>query len=336
MRDGGVAVVPMEMARSVTLEDARVAIAIRSYVRSHGPFDVIHGHSSKGGAFARLASLGLPGVRLYTPNAFVTTDPRLSSAQRLFYAVIERLLIHTGHGLIAVSREEYEHARLLGWPRTGLFLVPNGTDVSPMMSRCEARRRFGLPEDAIIVGFVGRMVPQKDPETLVRAFLAARRASDRARLVIVGDGPLQEPARRLAETMGGNGHIHWLGVHDGPEVMPAFDLLALSSRYEGMPYVLIEGMTRSLPIVTTDVGGAGTLVEDGTNGFVVPRDRLDLFAAAMEQLISNEGLRERMGTASKARAPMFSASAMVDGVLTAYTATLAAAGSRGPSKDWDP
>jgi glycosyltransferase involved in cell wall biosynthesis len=292
--EAGVVAVPMDMPRSVGVGDA----------------------------YARVAGVGLPGLRLYTPNAFITTNPRLGSASRLAYGLMESLLGRLGHGLIAVSQEEFDHALALGLQRRKLALVPNGTDVSAGKDSGQVRRELALPEDVLLIGYVGRMVPQKDPENVLRAFAAVAAHIDRARLAMVGDGPLMTSSRKAADALGIGARIHWLGVQDGPSVMPAFDLFALSSLYEGFPYVLIEAMARGLPIVTTEVGGARTLIEDGKNGFIVPTGRPDRLADALAKLASDAELRKRMGERSRERASLFSAGRMVQGNLEAYRCVL--------------
>lgn len=322
LADSGALLTTVDMNRAVGPSDLSALRAIRAYARAHGPFDIIHGHSSKGGAYARLAALGLPGARFYTPNAFITTNPQLGPSGRLIYGFVECILGKLGHGLIAVSQEEFEHALSLGIPRRFLSLVPNGTDVPPAGDGALVRRSLGLPEDALIIGFVGRMVPQKDPENLLRAFaeLAPRNAA--ARLAMVGDGPLLGSSRKMAEDLGISSRVHWLGVQDGPSVMPAFDVFALPSLYEGLPYVLIEAMSRGLPIVTTEIGGARTLVEEGENGYVIPSGNPTLLAAALEMPLADATLRRRLGERSRELSALFSAQRMVRGNLEAYAAGL--------------
>lgn len=316
LRTAGIVDCPIDMPRAVLPSDLGVVLAVRRYLREHGPFDVIHGHSSKGGAYARLAGAGVPGLRVYTPNALVTTNPELSRPMRFAYGLMERVLARLTHALIAVSEEELAEALRLGMPRRRVSMVTNGTDVpaAPAFSRSE----LGLPESGVVIGTVGRLVPQKATVDLVRAFALVAAKHPEARLAIVGSGPLESSVKGEASSLGIASRVHWLGAMDGPAAMAAFDVFALSSLYEGFPYVLIEAMSRGLPIVTTAIGGAAALVEEGLNGFIVPVGRADLLADAIVRVASDDRVRRAMGERSQLRAPLFSAARMVDATLKVY------------------
>ena len=303
----GVHIVAIDMPRAVQpLADARIVLAVRRYLRRHGPFDVIHGHSSKAGAYTRLAAIGLPGARIYTPHALVTMNPELRRAARFAYGAMERVLARFGNAVIAVSDEERAEARRLGVAAS--FVVANGADI-------DVRRRDGS-RDNVTIGTVGRLVPQKAPLQLLRAFALLRR--DDVQLAIVGSGPLEAEARAAAESLGIASRVQWLGAIDGPSAMASFDVFALASLYEGFPYVLIEAMHLGLPIVTTAIGGATMLVEDGVNGFVVPVAQPELFAQVLQKLVDDSELRRAMSAASLARAQQFTAARMVADTLAVY------------------
>lgn len=313
----------LEMPRAVGARDLAILLSLRTYLRANGPFDVIHGHSSKAGAYARLGSWGLAGVRVYTPHAFVTVDPGLGWKSRFAYGNLERALSWLGHGIIAVSRDELKHAISLGLPRGKVRLVPNGADVPPGAPGLEARRRLNLPDTALIIGFVGRFVPQKDPLNLLRAFDGLAGRFPDIHLVMVGAGPLENSLRSEADTLGLSARVHWPGPEDGPAIMSAFDIFALPSLYEGMPYVLIEAMARGLPIVATSVGGTSTLLSPGDNGFIVPPGRPDLLCEAISALAADQELRERMGRESERRSTHFTVDVMIRRVLEFYSELLA-------------
>ncbi|MBI5394539.1 MAG: glycosyltransferase [Verrucomicrobia bacterium] len=329
LRALGVPMMPLAMKRSPHPKDAGCCLAIRRYLKQHGPFDVVHGHSSKGGALARLSGIGLPGIRVYTPHAMFTMNPGLRPAVKWVFATIERVLGWFGDGIILVSEDERQHALEVGLPARKLFVITNGIRLHTPPPAENLRAKLGLPADALSIGFVGRFVPQKAPENLLRAFAALAGRFPKARLVMVGDGALGPALRDEAQKLGIADRVTWPGPLDGPSAMFAFDIFALPSRYEGFPYVLLEAMAAKLPVVMTHVGGAGSLVLDGENGLVVPPDRADLLEAALERLLADDGLRLKMGARSGERVHDFSIGKMVEKTLALY-GSLAARPGRQP------
>jgi glycosyltransferase involved in cell wall biosynthesis len=310
------AAVPMRT--NVHPRDAGAVRAVRRYLRRFGPFDAVHGHSSKGGAIARLAALGTGARAFYTLHGLIMMDPGLARWKRLLYLTIELGLSLRTAAIIAVSPEEARAAVRLGLGRSRVVVIPNGVRPADLVPRDEARRALGVPDDAPVVGFVGRLVSQKAPDVLLRAFARAARDVPRARLAVVGSGPLDKDLRGLADRLGIADRVLWLGERDARGVLAAFDVFALASRKEGLPYVVLEAMAAGLPVVATESAGVEILVEPGHNGAVVPRDDVAAFAASLAQLAGDLARRARMGEASRARAARFTVEAMVDRTLAAY------------------
>jgi glycosyltransferase involved in cell wall biosynthesis len=303
--------------------------ALERLIRQLGPFDLVHGHSSKGGALARLLGrrLGIPAV--YTPNTFVTQDYAVAAWQRAVFALIERWLGRHTAALIAVSHEEAEHARALGVDPAKVHVVPNGIDPPPFLPRDEARARLGILPDEMVFGFVGRLAPQKAPEVMLRAFAQVLTNLPAARLVMVGSGPQSAEVGDCVEQLGLKSRVLLLGDVVAMPIMRAFDAFCLSSRYEGMPYVLIEALAAGLPIITTRVGGALMCVEPGVNGLIVPVEDTGALAGAMINLAGDADMRRRFAAASAALAARYTAQRMVDQTLRVYQEVWAARAPRG-------
>lgn len=291
---------------------------IRGELRNGKGFDVVHGHSSKGGAVARLAALGAGVPAVYTPNAIRTMDPEVSGVTRRAVATVERLLARVDGAVIAVSPAEREHLARIGIPRPRLTMVPNCVRPVDLPSPDEARRRLGLPRDASVVGFVGRLARQKAPEVLLAAFARVARAAPDAVLAVIGDGPLRSTLHDQCERLDIGDRVRWLGERDGQLSMPAFDVLALPSRYEGLPHVLLEALLAGLPIVATKQASAGLAVDSGVNGLLVPVNEPDAVAEAVGRLLDNDEVRAEYGRASRFRAGRFSQARMVDETLDVY------------------
>jgi RraA family protein len=314
------------MRRSIHPGDFVTCCRIRRYARDHGPFDIIHGHGAKGGALARLASVASGMAAVYTPHGVVLMDPGVPRLRRLVYHAVEWGLARLTRRIIAVSPEEERFAVRQGFGRCRVVLIPNGIAPIAFPSRVRVRRDLGLAHDAIAVGFVGRLVEQKAPEVLVQAFAAAARSAPRARLIVVGSGPLERPLRGLADGLGVGDRVLWLGERDALAALPAFDLFAIASRKEGLPYVLLEALAAGLPIVATATAGVELLVRHGGNGFIVPPDCPEAFAAVLKDLMVDPRRLAPLGRASRRRAAAFTAEAMVDRTMATYLTCLPEAG----------
>jgi glycosyltransferase involved in cell wall biosynthesis len=308
----------LSMRRGISPLDAVAVGRLVRLARRLGPFDIVHGHSSKGGAIARLAARWLRLPAVYTPHAFVTLDPTLPKWKRRTYGHIEHWLAHHSAAIVAVSPDEARHARELGIDASKLHVVTNGIGPPAFLPRDEARRRMGLSPQTVAVGFVGRLSEQKAPDHLLRAFADATAALQHARLVMIGRGPLEANLRQLAKELGVAERVRWLGDVPAAPLLGGCDLFCLSSRYEGMPYVLLEALSAGLPIVATDVGGARLVVEQDTNGLVVPINDARALAAALRRLIGSHELRASLANGAAERARAFTLERMVEETVAVY------------------
>ena len=224
-------------------------------------------------------------------------DPGLAWRRRQLYHALEWTLSKLSDRIIAVSPEEQRFCVRSGLGRSRVVLIPNGIAPIAFPPRPLTRQGLGLAADCVVAGFVGRLVDQKAPDVLIKALAGVARTAPRCRLIIVGAGPLEGELRALADRQGVADRILWLGECDGKAILPAFDLLTLPSRKEGLPYVVLEALAAGLPILATASAGVEILVRHGHNGLIVPPDRPDLFAAALADLIADPDRRARLGRA---------------------------------------
>jgi glycosyltransferase involved in cell wall biosynthesis len=314
---------PVPIQRYPSTSDLPVIGKLRRYLRTYGPFDLVHCHSTKAGLIGRFGLIGHPVKTVYTPHCFMTMNPTVGQATRLVAANLEKSLAAFGRGIIVVSREEYAHAVEIGIPQRKLCLIPNGVVAPPMddveHQRSTCRRDWGLEEGDVCIGFAGRFAPVKAPEVMLDSYAAFRRRTRvPARLVMIGDGPLVPSLRRQAANLNLDGEVLWLGARDARPLMPGFDVFALTSKSEGHPLVVLEAMARSLPIVATGVGGIPNTVQSGVNGFIAPVGDEESIAAALKTLADDPALRTRMGQASRTISRNFSADRMAEQTLAFY------------------
>ncbi len=313
----------LPMRRAVGADDLRLTLQLRRQIDAMGPFDILHGHSSKAGALLRLAAIGKATPCVYTPHAFITLNPDLGFAARFAYRTAEWLLSYLANAVICVSQQELQHARSLGISNDRLTMVHNGIPQLAAADRDAMRSELQLAADEVCVGFVGRLSPQKSVHRLIHAFAAALREGVHLRLVIVGDGPDRGELEELVGDLGITRQVNFTGPRDGVAAMAAFDIFTLPSRYEAFPYVLLEAAARCLPIVMTETGGAHSVVRHEKNGFVVPQDQNEIFAARLRQLAGDRILARRMSECSRSVACEFTVDNMVERTLRVYANALA-------------
>ena len=209
-------------------------------------------------------------------------------------------------------------------PRRMLW-IPNGVDTQrfhprPPAARAAMRQVLGLDTDALAFGCVARMTPEKRHVDLVDAFARVHAACPRARLVLLGDGPLRGELEARATGLGVAGAVRMPGMRPDVEaILPALDVGMLVSSTEGMSNAILEMMACGLPMIATDVGGNPSLVQTGTTGLLVPARLPGQLADAMLALATDPSLRHRMGEAARARVEReFSLAAMVRAFDHAY------------------
>ena len=251
---GHIKIYTLPMQRKVGPRDIYHALRLTFLLRHIGPFDIINSHSSKAGAVTRIAGLFAPStVHIYTPHAFITLSPNAPK----IYALIERLLSHMCSAIICGSEQERLHAQQkLGIAAHKLFIAYNGVRYDHQATRVAARQRLGFIENEYVVGFVGRLVEQKNPLRLIEAFSLAARLLPQLRLAIIGDGELRKETVAAIEKKQLQDKAILLSGYDGRNIMPGFDCLLCSSDYESFGLVIIEALAAGLPVVSTPVGVA--------------------------------------------------------------------------------
>lgn len=234
--------------------------------------DIVHAHTHSGKYWGRVAAwmAKVPCVVFTEHNP---CDPRRSAiehfADPLLHARTTRIVTFLDEQRRVLS--ERDRVRL-----EKIAVIPNGLAAPPAVhsrdDRKAVRRQLGVePEDhAIFV--IGRLEYQKNQELALRA-IAETPEPDRkhVRLFLMGSGSLDNELRALARELQIEEHVRFLGYrHDVPDLLPAADVLLMTSHFEGMPLTLIEGMNAGIPIVTTPWTGASDMLGKGRYGFIIP------------------------------------------------------------------
>ena len=184
-------------------------------------------------------------------------------------------------------------------------IIYDGIEVCPH-DRHAARQRLlaelSLPSDAKIVGMVGRLAPQKDHATFIKAAARVVAVDPTVRFLVVGDHTDTDAARQhyrmladLVEERRVTGHVIFTGFrNDIPELLSGLDVSVLATNFEGFGLVIVEAMAQGTPVVATDVGGVTEIITDQVTGLLHrPADDADL-AEKILALLSNKALGERL------------------------------------------
>ena len=322
----GVAIYQIPMRREIGFWDIVHLITLRKLLLKK-QFDVVHAHSSKAGALTRIAMLGLKGLVEYTPHAIITLNTQLSVISRFFYKNVEKFLSFFTDAVIALSDVELEHLiRDVGINPKKIFLVSNGIDLNHILDQkkvlqksLEIRQSLGIEKDAFVIGFVGRLTVQKSPDILIESFNYILQRTDNVKLIIVGDGELADELNTLIKKYNLGSNVVWLKQKRGVEYMPVFNLFLLTSLYEGFPYVFLEALSFGLPIVSSLVGGASEVIENGKNGYIVSSQDASVIGENIIKIINDAELCQSMKYFAKQKVMEFSIEKMTDKILNVYT-----------------
>ncbi len=306
LRQGGVSLfhVPMLVRELRPLLDVWVTVTLWRILRQERP-RMVHTHTSKAGAVGRVAAwLARIPIVIHTPHGHLFYGyygPAISWVIRLF----ERLLaLITDRIVTLTDRGAQEHVQYRIAAPDKFVTIPSGITLSVFRSvridPAVKRKELGLPEEGPTVGTVGRLVPIKGHEWLLKAAPRVLAEFPHATFVFLGEGPLLGQLQQLAAELGITSHVMFLGARqDVPECLAIFDLFAFPSINEGMGRALIEAMAVGLPVVASRVGGIPDVVADGETGLLVPARDEAALADALLKLLRDPARRQACGQAAR-------------------------------------
>ena len=289
--------VPSLVREPSPASDAAAFLALRRLFRtlraeSRSPV-VVHTHSSKAGIVGRAAARAA-GVDLavHSVHGFGFHDGQ-RPAVRAFYAGLERVAARWTDAFVAVSEANVRTGvRERIFPRERCRLIRSGFDTARFLAgdRGRGRALLGLPEGVPVVGTVAVFKPQKSPLDFVE--VARRIAPDfpDARFVMVGDGELRPAIERAVREAGLGGRFLLPGWREEvPDLLRAFDLFLLTSRWEGLPKVVPQALIAGVPVVATAVDGTAEIVDHGADGFLAGAGDVESLAAFARGVLRDGG-----------------------------------------------
>lgn len=280
-----------KLCRDISLSnDIQAMFSIRRHLKKIKP-DLVSTHSSKAGFLGRIAARSLKIPVIFTAHGWAFTSGKTKKSRRVF-RLLERAVLPVTDFFITVS--EYDRQlglKLLGVPSDKIVTIHNGMPDIP-----DTLRANPMQEGVVNIVKVARFDKQKNHEELLQAV----RGLDSIHLHFIGDGPLQKEMKNLAENLKEAERVTFWGSRDDVDKhLAGGQLFTLISNWEGFPRSTIEAMRAGLPVVVSDVGGAGEAIEEGVNGFKIRQGDIQTLRSRIDELVSDPQLRQRMGQAAR-------------------------------------
>jgi glycosyltransferase involved in cell wall biosynthesis len=294
--------------------------------------DIVHTHTAKAGALGRLAALFYNRLRGRRHQCVVVHTFHGHVFHGYFGPVgnwavraIERALARATDCVVTISPRQRQDIvdRYRIAPGGRVAVVPLGLELDRFFQLgpvdCALRRELGFPDDAVLLGYVGRLVAIKDLVTTLEALTLALPRAPQLRLVLVGDGDQRVALEEHARRVGVEAHVRFVGWRSDLErIYAGVDAVVLSSRNEGTPVALVEAMASGRPTVATAVGGVADVVADGVTGLLVPSGNALQMALALVRLAESPDERARLGAAGRRAAAYYGYDHLLEALSSLY------------------
>ncbi|GGF58935.1 putative glycosyltransferase EpsD [Paenibacillus albidus] len=273
------------------LENIKAYRQLKKIINSN-KYDTIHCHTPMGAAITRLAAKKsrYNGTKvIYTAHGFHFFKGAALKNWLLFYP-IEKWLSRYTDELITINKEDFEIA-INSFNAANVHLI-NGVGVNlekfrkqNLEKRNQQRKEYGYPLEDYILIYVGELSYRKHQDLLIKAVNYLKEEIPNLRLLIVGDGEKIEKYKLMADKLGVNGNVDFLGYrNDIEKLMMLSDVAVSSSRQEGLPLNIMEAMATGLPLIVTNCRGNRDLVYDKENGYVIDINDANGFSRAIHNL----------------------------------------------------
>ncbi len=310
------------------LHPVKDMLALRALVRiiRNEKIAIVHTHNSKAGFLGRLAGrMARAPVVIHTVHGFAFHDAE-SWWRRLLFRRLERMAASWADHTIFISEPMIEWARREGiLAHTAYSKIYSGIDVPAFQQyersdRTGLRQELGLDENDRVIGFVSKLWEGKGHAVALEAMVRVRTAVPRAKLLLVGEGPLAGELQAQSRALGIESCVVFAGFRSRvAELTWLCDLCILPSFYEGMGRVLLEAGACGKAVVASRVGGIPDVVLDNETGFLVPPGDPDALASAMMRLLLDRDLGARMGARARQHiGEKFNARTMVQEIVKLY------------------
>jgi glycosyltransferase involved in cell wall biosynthesis len=271
------------------IKDLRAYIELKKIVKEYKP-DLIHTHTFKAGLLGRLLQTDVPVV--HTFHGHLLTDPEFSGFKQRVIIWIESFFAKRSAALITVGEKVSEDLLVVGVGKRDQYLsIASEIDEVDFISRREARAKFSVKDDQVVVLWMARLVGVKNPYLAIEV----AKLLPKAHFILAGGGDLYESLIKDAPS-----NVKVVGWQDPAEVIPAADIFLSTSANEGIPYSILEAQSWGLPVVSVRAGAVEEVVREGETGSVTESDPA-LLAARIQSLIRDSDLRRKMAERARAK-----------------------------------
>lgn len=289
----------IEMTRAIGRNDLKAIREVRKLIKKYTP-DIVYAHSSKAGAIARVADIGLKNHCVYNPHGWAF-NMRCSEKKKAMYTAIEKVAAPFCDKIICISDAERQSALDKKICREDkLQVIFNGVDIEAYENGTHGtvkRKDLNIPEDACVVGMVGRISPQKAPDVFAKMAKKVKDSVPNAHFIIVGNGDQEAEIKKYAKDNDFLDSLHITGWVDNPmSYVELFDVACLLSRWEGFGLALPEYMMAGKPIVASRVDAIPNIIRDKENGLLVKVDDVIGASEAVLRILRDDELRNRLVT----------------------------------------
>jgi glycosyltransferase involved in cell wall biosynthesis len=290
--------------------------------------DIVHTHTSKAGLLGRLAAkTARVPIVVHTPHGHVFYGHFRPSVSRLFL-ILERFAGFITDRIIALTDgEKADYIKWSVFDENRIVTIHSGVEIhryeKAVANTGMKKETLGIDPKALVVGTVGWLLPIKGPVYLLRAMKHVWHLHSKTILVYVGKGEMEEMLRKEVRKMGVSERVRFLGWRDDvPDIMQILDIFVLPSLNEGMGRVIVEAMAAGKPVVASKVGGIPDLVKHGRNGLLVKPGDVKGLSNAIERLIADKAMRNKMGNAGKSIVGDFGVEDMTQKIDALYSSLL--------------
>lgn len=290
--------IPVTLINKRMRFDPVALLRLRRLLREIQP-DLLHSWLFAGNSYARIVAGRRPRP------AVIVSERCVDTWKAGWQLALDRRQIPRTKRLIANAPAVAEFYQNLGYPADRVTVIPNGVDIPAPLAESDRDAllaEFDIPAGARVVGYVGRLAPQKRICDLVWGMQLLRQLTGNVYFLVVGDGPEQQRAIDMAAHMGCDHLCRFVGHRqDAGRLIQTLDVMWLASDFEGMSNSVMEAMAAGVPVVASDIPPNQELVIDGKTGFLVRVGDSVGFAQFADRILNDSDMARRLGTAGRQR-----------------------------------